>query len=332
MDLKLVCVSHSPLIYFPGRETADIDAMRAALNATRERVEKFDPQLIVMFGCDHYGGHQMASMPAFCVGVEATALADVGGTAGPLDVPRDIALGCIATVRNDNVDVAVSYAMEVDHGFSQALQEIAGGVASYPVLPIFVSCLQPPFVPFKRARALGSAVARYVATLGLERVLFLGTGGLSHNPEQLFPAIDDVSDEWRPYHLLGNKQSEVPQEKWIAFEIEMHRMAAGMLARGEIPIEALKISEEWDRAFLDLLEHGDLATVDAWTSEAVIAGGGFGAMEVMTWIAAAQAMDDITGARPHTTFHRPIIEVGIGFGIAETHPTALQSTTLRGAQ
>ncbi len=323
MQLKMICVSHSPLIYFPGRHNPDIDAMRSAMNATKARVAAFDPQLVVMFGCDHYGGHQMASMPAFCIGVAATALADVGGTPGTLNVPREIAVGCVNALREDNVDVAVSYAMEVDHGFSQALHEIVGGVARYPVLPIFVSCLQPPFVPFKRARALGSAVTRYIATLQLERVLILGTGGLSHNPEQLFPAIDDVSDEWRPYHLLGNRQIEVSQEKWLAFELEMHQMAAGMLARDEIPVEALKISASWDRAFLALLEHGDLATVDAWTSGSVISEGGFGAMEILTWIAAAQAMHDATNERAHTVFHSAIPEIGIGFGIAETHTSTL---------
>jgi 2,3-dihydroxyphenylpropionate 1,2-dioxygenase len=165
MELKMVCASHSPLIYFPGRETPDIDAMRVAIEDTRARVAAFDPQLIVMFGCDHYGGHQMASMPAFCVGVAATALADVGGTPGTLAVPAKIAVDCVNALRNDDIDVAVSYAMEVDHGFSQVLHEIAGGIGRYPVIPIFVSCLQPPFVPVKRARALGAAMARFVSKL-----------------------------------------------------------------------------------------------------------------------------------------------------------------------
>ena len=328
MELKLVCGSHSPLIYFPARETPDTQAMRAAMAETQARVRRFDPQLIVMFGADHYGGHQMASMPAFCVGVEATALADVGGTPGALNVPRQIAVDCVDALREDGVDVAVSYAMEVDHGFSQALQELVGGIAAYPVLPLFVSCLQPPFVPFKRARAFGAAVARFIARLNVERVLILGSGGLSHDPEMLFPAIDDVSAEWRPYHLLGNRQSEVPQAKWIAYEIEAHHAAAGMLARGELPVEALKISADWDRRFLDLLANGDLAEVDRWTPRQVIADGGFGAMEVLAWVAAAQCMADATGARATASFHCAIPEVGVGFGIAESRPTPLHEAGL----
>ncbi len=324
MDMKIVCASHSPLIYFPARETDNVAAMRTAMAETRARVRAFDPQLIVMFGADHYGGHQMASMPAFCVGVEATALADVGGTPGALDVPRELAVRCVDALREDDVDVAVSYAMEVDHGFSQALHELTGGVDAYPVLPLFVSCLQPPFVPFKRARAFGAAMARFVAGLDLDRVLILGSGGLSHDPEMLFPAIDDVSAEWRPYHLLGNRQSDVPQAKWISYEIEAHHAAAGMLARGELPIEALRISAAWDARFLDLLANGDLASVDRWTPKQVIAEGGFGAMEVLSWIAAAQCMADATGARPAPTFHAAIPEVGVGFGIVESQPTPLR--------
>ena len=326
MYIKLVCASHSPLIYFPANETENVDAMRSAIAATRARVEQFDPELVVMFGCDHYGGHQMASMPAFCVGVEATALPDIGGTPGKLNVPHALAVQSVNMLRENAVDVAVSYAMEVDHGFSQALQEFCGGIDRYPVLPIFVSCLQPPFVPFKRSRALGAAVARFIATLTVDRLLIVGTGGLSHDPAMLFPAIDDVSPEWRPYHLLGTRQNEVPQATWMAYEVEAHQAAAGMLRRGELPIEVLKIDETWDRAFLDLIGRGDLTTLDSWTSEQVISGGGFGAMETLAWVAAAQAMADATGSRPVASFYRGIPEVGIGFAIAETEPATRRAS------
>ena len=160
-------------------------------------------------------------------------------------------------------------------------------------------------------------------------MLILGTGGLSHDPERLFPAIDDVSDEWRPYHLLGNRQSEVPQARWIAYEHDAHHAAAGMLARGEIPMAALKISAEWDRGFLDLLAHGDLASVDRWTPRELIAQAGFGAMEVLSWVAAVQCMADATGVRPTASFQCAIPEVGVGFGITETDPVPLGNVDAR---
>src|SRR3546814_19164800 len=97
--------------------------------------------------------------------------------------------------------------MDVDHGFSQALKRLLGGVNTYPVLPIFVSCLQPPFSPFARARALGEAVGSFARTLGQKRILFMGTGGLAHNPYHLFPPIDEVQPEWRPY--IGSEERRV---------------------------------------------------------------------------------------------------------------------------
>ena len=317
MDMMLACSSHSPLLHFPAVESDGVIATRAALAETQRRVAAFDPELIVLFGCDHYGGQHMVSMPSFCVGVEATALEDVGGTPGRLDVPRDTAVAAVYALREDDVDVAVSFAMEVDHGFSQVLQDLTGGVAAYPVLPIFVSCLQPPFVPFKRGRALGSATARFLAGLDLQRVLVLGTGGLSHNPEHLFPAIDDVSDAWRPYHLHGRRQTDVPQQSWIDYEFEAHREGAQMIVERDLPLSALKISESWDRGFLARLCEGDLAGFDRTNPREVIRDGGFGAMETLSWVVAAQCYADATGGRAHTTFHRGVREVAVGFGIVE---------------
>lgn len=318
MQAKLVCASHSPLIYFPASETSAVSKLRESFAAVKKNIETYDPDLVVMFGCDHYGGHQMASMPAFCVGVEATALEDIGGAPGKFKVPRQIAVHCVNALRADNVDVAVSYAMEVDHGFSQTLKETCGEIARYPVLPIFICSLQPPFVPFRRGRALGAAVSRFLQTLDCERVLIIGTGGLSHDPEKLFPPIDDVSPEWKPYHLLGTRQNEVSRERWMKYESDAHYTAAGLLSRNEFPVEALKINEAWDTAFLDLLEHGKLSAFDDWTPEAVIRGGGFGAMETLVWVTAAQAMDHATGQRPRPVFYAAMPEVAIGFGIAET--------------
>jgi len=321
MQMMMACGSHTPLLYFPARDSDGVLGIRAAFKILREHVRAFDPQLVVIFGADHYGGHQMASMPAFCIGVETTALADVGGFPGKLHVDRDLAVAAVNALREDDIDVAVSYSMDVDHGFSQILHEATGGIARYPVLPIFVCCLQPPFVPFKRARALGAAVARFLKTQGLERVLVLGTGGLSHDPSKLFPAIDDVSEEWKPYHMFGKGQTIVPQQTWIDYQVERHKFGAERLGASTIPLEQMNIKEAWDRMFLGKLCNEPLAAFDAWRPETVVKEGGFGAMEVLSWVAATQCMDTMTGARPHTLFQQGVREVGVGFAIVEAGPS-----------
>ena len=316
----LTTSSHSPLIEFPGKITDSYEEVVAHLETMRSEIRAYDPELVVIFGVDHYGGQHMDSMPAFCVGVEATAIADVGGTPGPLRVPRGVAVGAVDHLRKDGVDVAVSYAMEVDHGFTQALVKLCGGIDAYPVLPIFVSCIQPPFVPFARMRALGESLGRYLRTLDHERVLIIGTGGLGHNPRSLFPPIDEVGDEWKPYHLFGKAQSEVPQQKWIDWEIEAHRVAAAFMADDNIPDEAFGLHDDWDKAFMERYCTGDMASFDSWDPATVVDEGGIGAMEVLSWIAAGSAMRELTGAVPRHRLQRVCRVMGIGFGIASAGP------------
>ena len=291
----------------------------------QDEVKQFDPDLVVIFGVDHYGGQHMRSMPAFCVGTAATALADVGGFPGTLTVERDIAIGAVNHLRSDGVDTAVSYAMDVDHGFTQALVRLTGGIDKYPLLPIFVSCIQPPFVPFIRARALGESIGRYLRTLPQERILLIGTGGLGHNPRMLFPPIDEVSDDWRPYHLHGNAQAAVSQQSWIDYEIEAHKVAAAFLADDSIPDEVFGLHDDWDKSFMAQYCSGDMASFDAWMPNTVVDDGGIGAMEVLSWISAGAAMSTMTGLSPTQRLQRVCRVIGIGFGITTAGPGAVRS-------
>lgn len=318
--VMLATSSHSPLIEFPAVKTDAYHSIITELDAVRAEVQAFDPDLVVIFGVDHYGGHHMYSMPPFCIGVEATALADVGGTPGPLRVPRDLAVDAVNFVRADGVDVAVSYAMDVDHGFTQSLVRLTGAIDRYPVLPVFVSCIQPPFVPFARARSLGESVGRYVKTLGHERVLVIGTGGLGHNPRRLFPPIDEVPEEWLPYHLYGKAQSQVAQQSWIDYEIEAHKAAAAFLADESIPAEVFGLHDDWDRNFMADFCTGDMSLFDSWQADPIVDSIGIGAMEVLSWIAAGAAMHTLTGAAPVHRLQRVCKEIGIGFGITATSP------------
>ncbi len=314
MPVQLACASHSPLIDFPTRETDAVRAARAALTARAEAIRAFDPELVVLFGTDHYGGRQMDCMPCFCIGRAATALADVGGTPGRLDVPEALPAELLGHLRSQDIDVAGSHEMEVDHGFSQALRVLCGGVDTYPVLPIFINCIAPPFVPFARSRVLGEAVGRWIDARS-ERILVLGSGGLSHHPAIFFPPVDAAPEEVRPFLTYGERQQQMPRATWIERIDKAHRDVAPHLGSDEVKEEALHIHADWDRAFLQLLADGKLEEVDAWQPGEMVEQVGIGTLEVHSWIASCAAARVAGCGAPQVDHYAPTKEYGIGFGL-----------------
>jgi hypothetical protein len=131
-----------------------------------------------------------------------------------------------------------------------------------------------------------------------------------------------VSVEWKPYILHGRDQNEVSQRAWIDYEIAAHKQGATFLANADIPLPELGIHEDFDRKFIGFICGGELAAVDKWKADTVVKEGGFGAMEILTWIAATQAMQTLTGVRPQPVFQHGIKEIGVGVGIVKADPAA----------
>ncbi len=94
MPIQLECLSHTPLHgYFDPAPEIVAEVERAQAQA-RARVEAFDPELVILFAPDHYNGFFYDLMPPYCIGVEASAVGDFNSLAGPLSVPKRIALDC----------------------------------------------------------------------------------------------------------------------------------------------------------------------------------------------------------------------------------------------
>jgi 2,3-dihydroxyphenylpropionate 1,2-dioxygenase len=315
MSVALLCASHSPLMYCYARAPA-CHAATEQLFADRARaVRDFEPELVINFGPDHFNGFFLELMPPFCAGLACSAVGDIGGFAGPLKVPADLALACIGQVRDAGVDLAVSYQMTVDHGFSQTLMRVLGALDAYPTIPIFVNGIAPPYVPFKRSRLLGEAVGRFAAGLN-RRVLFLASGGMSHNPLRYYPKYGTGGDEVSGYQLAGGHGTGLTSQQWLDRLELMHREGARMLVDGTRTRADLKLNPEVDLKFLNTLCSGELQRFDAIDPAWMVEQAGIGSLELHTWVAAAAAHQAAGGAPPTVDIYAEALEYGIAFGMA----------------
>jgi 2,3-dihydroxyphenylpropionate 1,2-dioxygenase len=304
-------MSHSPLLNLSGPSQDLLDDIGGALADARDFVHAYDPELVVIFSPDHYNGFFYRAMPPFCIGTSAVGVGDFGTQAGPLDVPADIATDCATAVLNAGVDVAFSASMDVDHGTVQPLQTLFSDAASRPVVPIFINSVATPLGPVKRARALGAAVGAFAATLG-KRVLLLGSGGLSHDPPVPTLATAPAAALGRIVHgqPITPEQRQARQTQVIGLAAEF--------AHGRGPMHPL--NPEWDERFLDLLDCGDLAAVDAWTNEWIAQQGGNSAHEIRTWVAAFAALASQGPYHTQVRYYRPAPELIAGFAVRTAEP------------
>jgi 2,3-dihydroxyphenylpropionate 1,2-dioxygenase len=317
MTVALVCASHSPLMYCFARPPPCYEATERLFAQRAEAIRAFDPELVVVFGPDHFNGFFLQLMPPFCVGLQCTAAADIGGFAGPLRVPADDALSCINAVRMAGVDVAVSYDMTVDHGFSQTMFRVLGALDAYPVIPIFVNGMVPPYVPFRRSRLLGEAVGKFAASLG-KRVLFLGSGGMSHNPTRYYPKFGSAEPRVAAYQLSGGHGAGLSQAEWLERLELMHREGAQMLVDGTRTRADLKLNPDVDARFLEIITSGDLSRVDALEPAWMVEQAGVGSLELHTWIAAAAANVAAGGNPAAVDLYAEALEYGIAFGMVHS--------------
>lgn len=307
MTQALLCMSHSPLLDHANPPADVRAAVDDAFAQARKFVTDFDPELVVNFGPDHYNGFFYDLMPPFCLGYRAHGTGDYDSFAGDLDVPTDLAEDLAQFVVDHGIDLAISRRMEVDHGAVQPMEILHdGNAAARPVLPIFVNSVARPFVPVARVRAFGQAVGEYFAGLD-KRVLFLGSGGLSHDPP--VPQWATATDAQRDFLTAGRHPTPEARAARQANTIETARK----FAAGEADI--MDLNPEWDRAFLDVCRSGRVEDFDRYTADDMDAAAGHSSHEVRTWVAAYSALRACGDYRVTYEFYKPIREYIAGFAV-----------------
>ena len=217
MIVGTVCLSHSPL-KDRNRPPREVEArFDAAIEQAVNFVDERKPDLTIILYPDHLNGFFYQLLPSFCIGMEGSSIGDYGTVAGKLDIPEERAADLARSVLDAGVDAAISHRMQVDHGAIQPLEWLSGAHPLFRVIPIFVNCAASPVPTFDRVRALGRAVGEW-ARRAPERVLIVGSGGLSHDPPM--PALATAPPEIRERLIHG---SPLDLEQRFARQSRAHR-------------------------------------------------------------------------------------------------------------
>lgn len=145
------------------------------------------PDIAVVFSNDHGLNFFLDCLPTFAVGCAEDYRNADEGWGLPLYKPfpgaPDLSWHIAEQLVADEFDIATCQSMLVDHALSIPFELAWPGVETWPVriVPIGINTVQHPLPSAKRCLALGRSVHRALAGWpGAERIVVIGTGGLSH--------------------------------------------------------------------------------------------------------------------------------------------------------
>lgn len=183
--------SHSPGITgWPERAEPDKrEAVAKAYDEVRDRIASLRPDAVVAVSVEHFTNFHLGNLPAFAIATGDSYLGPVTAEMGSfLNVEQHQYPGHAELGRH-------LYQFALDSEFDPALVE--GGLdfdenfcvpfkyldpdSRYPLVPIIVNGVNPPWPTPKRCYDFGRMIRRAVEAQSLaERVVVVGTGGLSH--------------------------------------------------------------------------------------------------------------------------------------------------------
>ena len=301
----LVAMSHAPFAaLLPPRDESDpggrfvADAGRVAA-----AVARLAPDAVVVIGPDHFHGNFYDLLPPFVLGVEeAEGFGDFGSRSGPLPVAAELAWPIRDGLAGAGFDLALSYALTVDHGVVQSYDVVCRG-RGVPMVPLVVNTAAPPLPSLERCTALGTALGDAIRGAAFPgRVLLIASGGLSHWLPSNDPRDASLTAERRTAVIHGRKDVR-------AFAADREPAVRAMGGNPDARVNA-----EWDGWFLKQLAGADLAAVTGLGDTGLEENAGRGGHEIRTWLVGLAA-----AAAPLVwTSYEPVPEWITGMGIGTT--------------
>ena len=202
-----IATTHTPVLlgWF---DDAPEDQQRAALNAftrMRDHIEKVQPDVMIIFANDHLINWPINNTPEYTFGIDDVHV-------GPADwydswlsqdekyrVPGHSMLARYIVNETSKHGLAFSYLrnMQFDDGMSVPTRYLNPD-CKIPFIPIAMNCTVPLIPTPKRAYQVGIILHEVLSSYpGSERILLVGSGGLSHEPGgPRYFYIDDEFDQW----------------------------------------------------------------------------------------------------------------------------------------
>ena len=153
----------------------------------RQWLDQVKPDIAIVIYNDHGLNFFLDKQPTFAVGAAAEYRNEDEGwgipTIAPFKGDPAFSWHLINSMVADEFDLVTCQEMAVDHGFTVPMQLFWPNYAELGIrtVPLCINTVQHPLPSPKRCYALGKALGKAIASYpGDEKVVILGTGGLSH--------------------------------------------------------------------------------------------------------------------------------------------------------
>jgi len=196
------------------------DAVLAGYEDMRRRVAALKPDVVIGVANDHLLNFPMESIPDFCVGIGDQWSGPAPWFSNWLNVPdytirgdREIGRTLVRESARAGINHAFAERLLFDDNWSVPLKFLFPDYA-VRFVPIHMNPIVPPVPSAEQCLKVGREIARIVSALpGDDRVLLMGTGGLSHDPGGLdYFTVHEDFDRWFMELMVSGDVDRVQRE------------------------------------------------------------------------------------------------------------------------
>lgn len=181
------CVPHNPVMFFnpEGPSEAQRKTCYDAYATMADRIAELRADTAIIIGCDHYILYGTECLPPYVISMgplDGPVDQLPGLKRAPIDSHADLGRHIAEHGFANGVDWTVGRAMAVDHSVAIPHHFLVKPNPGMKTVAVNLACGVDPYLPMQRAWALGEQIAAAVATYpGEERVVVIGSGGISHH-------------------------------------------------------------------------------------------------------------------------------------------------------